>query len=118
MIVNGWFQRIMNLLNLDFNMKVQELIDKINNGNYHSVWEVELGDEFPEQVKTVENGLNPDEHRWYIVSTNIYKCEDGYVGVTGPSSLKSESMDWEDCYYDVVAEEYEEYTTVSYRPKN
>jgi hypothetical protein len=95
-------------------MKKQELIDKVNNGNYHSIWEIELESH---QLEAIENKLNPDEHRWYIVSTNIYKCEDGYVGVTGPSSLKSESMDWEDCYCDVVAEEYEEYTTVSYRPK-
>ena len=116
MIVIGWFQRIMNLLNLDFNMKVQEFIEKVNNGNYHSIWEVE--DNFSEQAKIVEQGLNSDEHRWYVITTTIYKCEDGYVGVTGPSSLKSESMDWEDCYCDVTAEEYEEYTTVSYRPKN
>lgn len=95
-------------------MKIQEFIEKVNNENYHSIWEVEL---VLPQLKAIEEGLNPDEHRWYIISTNIYKCEDGYVGVTGPSSLKSESMDWEDCYCDVVAEEYEEYTTVSYRPK-
>lgn len=95
-------------------MKVQELIEKVNNENYHSVWEVEL---VLPQLEAIEQELNQDEHRWYIISTNIYKCEDGYVGVTGPSSLKSESMDWEDCYCKVVAKEYEEYTTVSYRPK-
>lgn len=115
MIVNGWFQKIMNLLNLDFNMKVQELIEKVNNGNYHSVWEA--GDNIPTECACVENELNPDEHRWYVVSTSVYKCEDGYVGVSGPSSLKSESMYWEDCYCDVVASEYEEYTIISYRPK-
>lgn len=97
-------------------MKVQEFIKKVNKENYRSLWKVE--DDFSEQVKIVARGLDSDEDRGCVITTTIYKCEDGYVGVTGPSSLKSESMDWEDCYYGVIAEEYEEYTTVSYKPKN
>lgn len=97
-------------------MKKQELIDKINNGNYHCVWEAE--DNIPTECACVETELNPDEHRWYIVSTNVYECEDGYVGVRGVSSLKSESIFWEDVEVICSACEYEEYSTISYRPKN
>lgn len=81
MIANGWFQRIMNLLNLDFNMKKQELIDKINNGCYHSLWQAE--DIIPKEINKVAEGLELDEHRWFSIAVNVYKCEDGFVGIWG-----------------------------------
>lgn len=116
MIVSVWFQRIMNLLNLGFSMKKQELIDKINNGYYHSLWEVE--DSIPREVPQVAEGLNLDEHRWYSTAVNVYQVEDGFVGVWGTYQSFSEMQTWEDL--DVICEacEYEEYTTVSYKPKN
>lgn len=116
MIAIGWFQRIMNLLNLDFNMKKQELIDKINNGYYHSLWQAEA--DIPREVKQVAEGLGLDEHRWYSTAINVYQVEDGFVGIWGAYQSFSEMQMWEDL--DVICEacEYEEYTTVSYRPKN
>ena len=53
---------------------------------------------------------------YYI--TSVYKLEDGYVGITGVSYLKSENMDWEDCYWPCKAKKYEEFTTIAYRPKS
>lgn len=44
----------------------------------------------------VEEGLNLDQHRWYSIATNIYKCSDGYVKVTGAYQSFSESQTWED----------------------
>lgn len=97
-------------------MKVQELIDKINSAtNCCSLWQAE---EYVEEgVKLVASNLNIDEHRWFTVATDVYKLEDGYVGITGPSQLRSEGMVWSDCNYMCIAEEYEEFTTIAYRPK-
>lgn len=47
-------------------------------------------------VELVEKGLNLDNHRWYSVATNIYKCSDGFVKVTGAYQNFSESQTWED----------------------
>lgn len=47
-------------------------------------------------VKLVESGLNLDQHRWYSIATNIYKCADGYVKVTGAYQSFSESQTWQD----------------------
>lgn len=58
-------------------------------------------------------------HRWYIMATDIYEVEDGYVGVKGVSDLKSEGMDYSDCDKHCVAEEYDpiEIQTITYIPK-
>ena len=97
-------------------MKVQELIDKINSAtNYYSIYDPEdiIGDE----IECVASNLEINEHRWFTISTSVYKLEDGYVGITGVSSLKSEIMDCSDCNFPCIAEEYEEFTTISYRRK-
>ena len=96
-------------------MTVKELIDLINNANYYSIWEAE--EHFGTGVYRVAANVYEDEHRWYVVSTNVYKCDDGYVGITGPSALNSESMVWSDCGYPCTAEEYEAFNTISYKPK-
>ena len=97
-------------------MKVKELIDLINNSeNCYSIWDAEKL--FGTSINRVDKNLNEDHCRWYTISTNVYKCDDGYVGITGPSELKSECMVWSDCDYPCFAEEYEAYTTISYRTK-
>ena len=116
MIANGWSQRIMNLLNLDFNMKKQELIDKINNAQCYNLWQAE--DIIPREVPQVAEGLNLDEHRWYSTAVNVYQVEDGFVGVYGVYQSFSEAQIWKDLNIICEACEYEEYTTVSYKPKN
>lgn len=47
-------------------------------------------------VELVEKGLNLDQHRLYSIATNIYKCSDGYVKVTGEYQSFSEAQTWED----------------------
>ena len=97
-------------------MKVKEIIEKINNGDFTSVWEAE-DEVLDNTVEKVASGLEKDSHRWFDVSTNIYKLEDGFIGITGVTELKSEYIVWSDCGYYTTACEYEEYTTISYRPK-
>lgn len=99
-------------------MKVQELIGFINEAAFSSLWEAddEIQAKFGKQVK-VAIGLNFDEYRWYSMTTDVYQCEDGYVGVTGCSQLKSEMMSWSDAYAITRAEEYEAVQTVTYKRK-
>lgn len=100
-------------------MKVQEFIKLVNESEEPlcSLYQVEelkydhKGD-FP---KKVMRGLNPDKHRWYEVSTDVYQCEDGYVGVTGVAQVYSEQMSASDCYIECKAEEYVQVQTITYK---
>lgn len=96
-------------------MKVQKAIKKIEEGYFYSVFDAEevLG----KDAKLVKSNLDIDEHRWYTISTKVYQLEDGYIGITGVTSLKSEAMMFSDCDVITQAEEYEEFTTISYRRK-
>ena len=97
-------------------MKVQEVISRVNNGDFNCIFHAE--EALPREVEEVANNLNIDEHRWYIITTSVYKCEDGFVGITGPSSLKSESMTWSDTDEWCTAEEYEAVPSIIYKPKS
>ena len=97
-------------------MKVQELINKLNechfeNGIY-SVWDAE--DYIPKDVLKVASGLNPNEHRHYIESTDVYKCEDGFVGVRSASTKFTEECYWEDLDADFDVFPMKEIMTITY----
>ena len=106
-------------------MKVQELINayleeiKKNDCEYpYSVWTAgEILEYLDNTIKQVASDLDFDEHRWYIISTNVYKCEDGFIGVRGVSSLRSEMMDYSDCDESVDIFECIEKQTVTYIKK-
>jgi hypothetical protein len=93
-------------------MKVAEVIEKVNNTKYWSLYSFE--EDF--NLEVVASGLYVDKHRWYEISTSVYKCEDGFVGVSGVSQLYSESSDYEDCYYECIAEEFEPKQITTYVP--
>lgn len=63
-------------------MTCSEFEVTINDVAPYSLWEV-TDIAKVNGVELVEKGLNLDEHRWYSIATNIYKCSDGYVKVTG-----------------------------------
>lgn len=98
-------------------MKVKELIDKVNSAiDCFSLYDAE---NFIEgKIDKVASNLDIDEYKWFIISTNVYKLEDGFVGITGPSILKSECKLWLDCDYMCIAEEYEPVYSFTYKPKN
>ena len=100
-------------------MKVQELIDYVNSNEFYSVYEFEnsLTDKQFKELKTVSEDIDVDRHRWYEISTTVYKVEDGYVGIRGISQIYSEYMSDKDCDYLCEASEYEEVQTISYRVK-
>lgn len=63
-------------------MTCSEFEVTINDVAPYSLWEV-TDIAKVNGVELVEKGLNLDQHRWYSIATNIYKCSDGYVKVTG-----------------------------------
>lgn len=76
-------------------MACSEFEVTINDAAPYSLWEVTDIAEV-NGVELVEKGLNLDQYRWYSIATNIYKCSDGYVKVTGAYQSFSESQTWED----------------------
>ena len=99
-------------------MKVQKLIDYVNSNGFYSMYDFEdsLTDRESE-LEIVSEDIDVDRHRWYEISTTVYKVEDGYVGIRGISQIYSEYMSDKDCDYLCKASEYEEVQTVSYREK-
>lgn len=94
-------------------MKVKEAIELINNDTEcYSLWDAE---DLLKDCKFIER-INHDSHRWYITAIDIYKVEDGYIGVWGVSELKSEMMSFSDCDIHCEAEEYKAVNTISYIP--
>lgn len=79
-------------------MKVQELIDKLTNEycehGIYSIWDAE--ECMSKDVCVVARDLNPDKYRYYIRSTSVYKCDDGFVGVRTASTKFTENCYWED----------------------
>ena len=85
-------------------MTKEELIDLINNSeDCYSVWDAE--DLIPGSVKRVAKWLEPESFRWFLTATNVYKCEDGFVGVYGVIDLKSEMIGYVDC--DIKSQAFE-----------
>lgn len=64
----------------------------------------EPGYEFVKDIKFVEPMVGGEEHRWYIVGNSLYKINiDGqeyYFGATEVTTLKSETMSFEDTYWE------------------
>lgn len=93
-------------------MKVAEVIEKVNNAKYLSLFDVE--EDF--DLEIVASGLYVDKQRWYETSTEVYKCEDGFVGVSGVSQVYSDYMDCSDCERECFAEEFEPKQVITYVP--
>lgn len=74
----------------------EKFIELINgdDDNYSLCQTTDIGNTYG--VKLVDEGLNLDQYRWYSIATNIYKCSDGYVKVTGAFQSFSEMQMWSD----------------------
>lgn len=95
-------------------MTKEEAIELINNSdNCYNLWYAE---DLLKDCKFI-NRQNHNSYRWYIIATDIYEVEDGYIGVRGVSGLKSEMMSFSNCGEHCVAEEYEAVQTITYVPK-
>lgn len=74
----------------------EKFIDLINNDddNYSLCQTTDIGNTYG--VKLVDEGFNLDQYVWYSIATNIYKCSDGFVKVTGAFQSFSETQGWPD----------------------
>lgn len=96
-------------------MKVKEAIEIINNAP--RCYSLRDAEELIKECEFIER-IKYDSHRWYIMATDIYRVEDGYVGIRGVSELKSEMMNFSDCDIHCTAKEYKAVNTISYIPAN
>ena len=95
-------------------MDLKEAIELINNSDdCCSLWDAE---DLLEGCK-FKNRQDYDSHRWYIMATDIYEVDNGYIGVRGVWELKSEMMDYSDTGEHCFAEEYKAIQTITYVPK-
>lgn len=99
-------------------MKVEEVIRLINEQD--ELYRLSYAEELLSKhgVEQVMYGLESEAHRWYEISTDVYQCEDGFVGVTGLGTMFSEMMLPSDCDVHCSAEEYEPVQVVTYRRKS
>ena len=97
-------------------MTTGQLIELINESLLYSLYDARniLS---KHKIPQVAHELNIDRHRWYEIATDVYKCEDGFVGITGVSCLYSEGMMYMDCNTLCIAEEYKEVVKVTYEKK-
>lgn len=98
-------------------MKTQELINLINDHEgLYSLLEAE--NIIPTDIELVAEGLESDARRWFETATDIYKCEDGFVGINGVKRIYSEMMSSSDCDITCTALEYQAVPSITYKPKN
>lgn len=99
--------------------KFEKIIKEINESEAESIHSVEdVCDSFYEaKPQLLKSDLDKDEHRWYEITTSVYKVGEWFLGIRGASKLYSESSDWSDLMVDTVAFEMEEIPSVTYKEK-
>lgn len=94
-------------------MKVAEVIEKVNTNEYWSLYDFEEDTKL-EVVDTCINGVG--YHLKYEEMTNVYKCDDGFVGVSGVAHLYNDAEEFFECNHKCTAKEYKSVLTVKYVP--
>jgi len=97
-------------------MKVQEIIDLVNNKHLYSLNDVKnvIGNKAKQVTRQRTNVGNCMP---YSTAIDIYKCDNGFVGVWGISQLFSKEETLEDMGVVCQASEYRKEVTVRYWPK-
>ena len=93
-------------------MNREQLIEFVNNSHFKSLFEAE--DNIPSGINKVASGLDLDEHRWFSTAIDVYRCEDGFVGIQGAYQSFSEMQSWSDIDWDCTAFPMKEIQTVTY----
>lgn len=101
---------------------IQELIEKLNNQKilqtdfYEDQEELQ---EFFENWIKIESGLDIETHRWYELSTTVFKhkSSDSYIGMEHITNIFSEQMGLIDCYIHYEFFEMEPIQTITYKRK-
>ena len=97
-------------------MTVKEAIELINNSdNCYSLYDAES---LLTKCKLINRqDYNNNSNIWYIMATDIYKVENGYIGVRGVLGLKSATMNYPNPSEHCIAKEYKAVPTITYVPK-
>lgn len=96
-------------------MKVKEIISAISNTDYYSLIEAIRAIGLHKDDIIVEN-YNISKHKYFDLVTNIYRCEDGVVAISGlKNNIKKK--DYKEFNITSWAEEYIEIPSVTYAPK-
>lgn len=100
--------------------KLLKIIDEINNAKLPTIHFIEDKIDVFHRAnpKLIKENLDIDEHRWYKISTSVYKIGDWFLGIRGASKSYSEMTFWEDLCVETVAFEMEEIPSVTYRKKD
>ena len=93
----------------------KELVEEINELKACSPHWIE--DELDLDGAKVVATQDQDEHRWYVIGTVVYHIGGEFFGVSGPISLKSESMGYDDVEISCFAFEMEAVPSVTYKAK-
>ena len=96
-------------------MKVEEAIKLINNS--WNCYSLESAGYLLTECKLINRQDYNNSNRWYIMATDIYKVDNGYIGVRGVLGLKSATMNYSDTNEHCIAEEYKAVPTITYMPK-
>jgi hypothetical protein len=96
-------------------MKIKEIIEIVENAN--ELYSVNMAHRLIKDKATlVAVGLQPSDRRWYSISTAVYRCDDGYVGVRGVSKSNVEQQTYEDIGITCKAFEMKEIMQPTYIP--
>lgn len=100
----------------------KELVDYLNNLNIlqTSSWEENIPEEIWNEYfkgKGVTGGLNINKHRWYETSIDVYKINNGFIGIYSVTQCYSEQSSIEDMYHYLQFYEMEEEKIISYKIK-
>lgn len=99
-------------------MSVAEAISLVNDNDdvYYSLFDInELLEEHG--LYRVAKGINMDQFRWYSTAIDVYKCTDGFIGVSGLFQSFSEMQSASDCNVICEVFEMEQVPTVTYKVK-
>ena len=96
-------------------MKVKSVISKINNQNFYSLNTAVKEANLSKSDCVVKNH-NFSHHRNFDIATNIYRCEDGFVAITGLINDRNKTG-YHTYNIPSFAEEYVTVATITYAPK-
>ncbi len=93
-------------------MKVADVIAKVNLNKYWSLFDFDVNFD----LHCVATNINVDRHPCYKLSTNVYKCDDGYVGINGITQCFDNCSSPVDMNCPCYAEEYVPIESSQYIP--
>jgi len=68
-------------------------------------------------LKVLQEGVEPDKHRWYEISTTIFKLGEEVFGARGGTDIYSETTGWDDLCIKPEFFEVEEIAKITYQKK-